>query len=188
MNQGSGFRRRATDAIGQTRQQILDRRARRLAEPPPATAAPQGQIEIVEFRVGAERYAIETMWVREVFQAKAITSVPGTPGFVVGIINVRGRIISVVDIRDFFGLHGREASEGIRVLILRSDEMEFALLADEILGVSRITAGDLQATLPTLSGTRAEYLKGITNDRMTVLDAGRMLADPALVVDEEIPV
>jgi purine-binding chemotaxis protein CheW len=186
MNQGSNYRRRATDAIGLTRQQILERRARRLAEPPPATGAPQGRIEIVEFRVGAERYAIETTWVREVYQARAITSVPGTPEFVVGIINVRGRIISVVDIRGFFGLRGREGGEGVRVLILRSDEMEFALLADEIVGVSRIAAGDLQATLPTLQGTRSDYLKGITSDRMTVLDAGKMLADPGLVVDEEI--
>jgi purine-binding chemotaxis protein CheW len=114
--------------------------------------------------------------------------VPGTPEIVVGIINVRGRIISVIDIRGFFGVRRPEAAESAPVLILRSDEMEFALLADEIVGVSRIAQGDLQATLPTLHGTRADYLKGVTNDRMTVLDAGKMLADPGLVVDEDIPV
>jgi purine-binding chemotaxis protein CheW len=186
MGEAGKFRRRATDAIGQTRQQILERRAALLAEPPPAPGATQGLIEIVEFRVGAERYAIETTWVREVYQARTITIVPGTPEFVVGIVNVRGRIISVIDIRGFFGLRGREASDDIRVLILRSDEMEFAVLADEIVGVSRIAPGELQATLPTLQGSRAEYLKGITTDRMTVLDAGKMLADPGLVVDEEV--
>ncbi|HEY5996068.1 MAG TPA: chemotaxis protein CheW [Candidatus Deferrimicrobiaceae bacterium] len=186
MSQPPKYRRRATDAVGLTRQQIFERRAAMLAKPPPAPGATQGLLEIVEFRVGAERYAIETTWVREVYHARAITIVPGTPEFVLGIINVQGRIISVIDIRSFFGLRGREASEEIRVLILRSDEMEFAVLADEIVGVSRIAPGELQATLPTLQGSRIEYLKGITNDRMTVLDAGKMLADPGLVVDEEV--
>jgi purine-binding chemotaxis protein CheW len=181
-----GYRRRSTDAIGMTRQQILERRALRLAEPPPAAAPRQGLLDIVEFRVGAERYAIETSFVREVFRGKALTSVPGAPDFVVGIINVRGRIISVVDIRGFFGLPGRKDAEDVQVLILQSEAMEFALLADEIAGVDRISSTDLQATLPTLSGVRSEYLKGITADRLTVLDAGKMLADPALVVDEEV--
>ncbi len=186
MNRTGGYRRRATDAIGMTRQQILERRALRLAEPPPDRAPSKGLLEIVEFRVGAERYAVETSFVREVFQARALTSVPGTPPFVVGIINVRGRIISVVDIRGFFGLPGRKDTDGLQVLILRSNTMEFALLADEVAGVARIAGDDLQATLPTLNGTRAEYLKGITADRLTVLDAGKMLDDPALVIDEEV--
>ncbi len=186
MNRNGVFRRRATDAIGMTRKQILEQRALRLSEPLPDKASMQGVLEIVEFRVGAERYAIETAFVREVFQARALTSVPGTPAFVVGIINVRGRIISVVDIRGFFGLPARMDTDGLHVLILQSETMEFALLADEIAGVSRIAEVDLQTTLPTLNGARAEYLKGITADRLTVLDAGKMLTDPALVIDEEV--
>lgn len=185
MTEKPGYRRRSTDAIGLTRQQLLDKRARRLAEPPVGARPLQGMIEVVEFRLDAERYAVETSRVREVFQARALTSVPGTPPFVVGIINVRGKIISVVDIRGFFGLPGREAAEEFRVLILHAPDMEFALLADEIAGVSRIASADLQATLPTLSGVRAEYLKGITADRLAVLDADRMLADPGLMVHDD---
>jgi purine-binding chemotaxis protein CheW len=178
-------RRRATDATGRTRQQILEERAARLAAPPPKKSA-EGSLDVVEFRVGPERYAVETGCVQEVFQSKVLTIVPGTPPFIAGIINVRGRMVSVVDIRGFFGLPPREGAEACRVLILHSPEMEFALLADEIVGVARIDAAGLQAVLPTLQGVRAEYLKGVTADRLVVLDAARMLSDPDLVVHEEV--
>ena len=185
MTEKREYQRRSTDAIGLTRQDLLAKRAHRLAEPSADARPLQGLLEIVEFRVGSERYAVETSRVREVFQARRLTSVPGTPPFVVGIINVRGKIISVVDIRGFFGLPGREANDDFQVLILQSPEMEFALLADGIAGVSRISSVDLQPTLPTISGVRAEYLKGITADGLAVLDATRMLADPGLVVHDD---
>ncbi len=64
--------------------------------------------------------------------------------------------------------------------------MEFGILADTILGVNTIPMGTIQPTLPTLTGVRAEYLKGITGDRVVVLDGGKLLADPKMVVQIDI--
>lgn len=63
--------------------------------------------------------------------------------------------------------------------------MEVGILADTIHGVRRIPLGDLQPSLPTLTGVRAEYLKGITGGRLIVLDADKLLSDPKNVVQEE---
>lgn len=179
-------RRRMTDAIGTSRAEVLRRRAAKLARPDRDDRPRRDRIEVVEFRVAGERYGIETSYVREVFQVREITPVPCTPPFILGIINVRGRILSVLGVRKLFDLPEREGSEGFRVLILESGTMEFSMLADEIEGITRVSPGDLQAALPTLVGVKAEYLKGITPDRLILLDAGRMLADPALTVHEEV--
>jgi purine-binding chemotaxis protein CheW len=63
--------------------------------------------------------------------------------------------------------------------------MEFGLLCTEILGVMRIPRASLQPSLPTLTGIREKYLLGVTQDRMAVLAAGRMLSDASLIVREE---
>ncbi len=168
--------------------EVLEGRAAKLAKIPLDGQASRERTEIVEFLIAHERYGIESGYVREVYQVREYTPVPCTPPFVLGVINVRGRITPVLDIRKFFGLPDRERGDVYRVLILQSDAMEFGVLADEIIGVVRICPTDLQATLPTLNGVRIEYLKGISPDRLTVLDAGKMLADPNLLVHEEVTV
>lgn len=169
-----------------SRREQLEKRAADLARTQRGEESPGKTAEIVEFLIASERYGIESRYVREVFQARQTTAVPCAPPFVLGVINVRGRIVSVLDIRKFFDLPGREGGDACRVLILQSDAMEFGVLADEIMGVARVRLDDLQATLPTLTGVRVEYLKGVAADRLIVLDAGRMLADPGLVVHEEV--
>jgi purine-binding chemotaxis protein CheW len=111
--------------------------------------------------------------------------VPCTPAFVLGIINVRGRILSIVDLKKFFDLPEKGLGELNKVIILRSDSMEFGVLADAIVGVRALPLAGLQAAIPTLTGVREEYLKGITKDRVAVLDAGKILADKRIIVDEQ---
>jgi purine-binding chemotaxis protein CheW len=64
--------------------------------------------------------------------------------------------------------------------------MEFGILADEILGVQDILLGDLQPSLPTLTGIREEYLKGITREHVVLLDADKLLSDKNIMVREEV--
>ena len=64
--------------------------------------------------------------------------------------------------------------------------MEFGILADVILGVLRVPLRNLQPTLPTLTGIREEYLKGITPGRLAILDAAKLLSDKKLIVHEEV--
>jgi purine-binding chemotaxis protein CheW len=166
------------------RRLILSARAKALAAEPVQDEAGE-KIEIVEFLLAYERYGIETSFVREVYPLRDLTPVPCTPAFVLGIINVRGRILSIVDLKKFFDLPEKGLGELNKVIILRSDDMEFGVLADTIVGVRTLPLAGLQASIPTLTGVREEYLKGITKDRMAVLDAGKILADKRITVDEQ---
>ena len=136
----------------------------------------------MEFKLAHERYALELMHICEVYPLKELTPLPGTPDFVLGIINVRGRILSIIDIKRFFDLPGKGLTDLNQVIILQSEEMEFGILADEIVGTRSIPASSIQTSLPTLTGIRAEYLKGVTGDRVVILDGEKILSDEKMVV------
>ena len=122
---------------------------------------------------------------REVYPLKNLTPLPCTPPFVRGIVNVRGRIMPVLDIKKFFDL-----PEGLtdlhRVILVGGDDLELGLLADVIVGMRPVPMDSLQAALPTLTDIRGEYLKGVTAERLVVLDLDRILADPKIFVHEEV--
>jgi purine-binding chemotaxis protein CheW len=166
--------------------QILRARARALARPPQRTAAAEVTLEVLEFRLAQERYALETRYVQEVYPLKNLTPLPCTPPFVLGIINVRGRIVPVLDVKKFFDLTEQGLTDLHRIILIRGNHLELGLLADVIVGVRTIAVDNLQPSLPTLTGIRSEYLKGVTTERLVVLDLARILADPKIIVHEEV--
>lgn len=168
------------------RREILRARAQKLALEPPAATAAGAEIEILEFVLAQEHYALETAWVREVYPLKELTPLPCTPSFVLGIANVRGRIMSVIDIKKFFDLPEKGLTDLNRVIILQDGTMEFGVLADQIIGARWLPLAALQSSLPTLTGIRSDYLKGVTVQRLVVLDAKKLLGDRAIVVDQEV--
>ena len=165
--------------------EILKARAKVLAREPDRTDAIGERMEVLEFVLAYERYGIESQFVREVYPLKALTPVPCTPAFVLGIINVRGRIFSVIDIKKFFELPEQGLAELSQAVIVRDEAMEFAILADSIAGFRFVSTGDILPSLPTLTGIRQDYLQGITRDRMVILDAKKLLSD-ALVVNDGV--
>lgn len=168
-------------------QQILRERALALARAPSNGAiAPDNRLELLEFRLAAERYAVESRFVQEVHPLRDLTPLPGTPPFVPGIVNVRGQILPVYDLKKLFDLPEPGLTDLHRVLHVRGHGMELGLLADTVVSVRAIAADRLQPSLPTLTGIRAEYLKGITDDRLVVLDLDRILSDPKIVVHDEV--
>lgn len=168
------------------KKQILRARAKALAREPEGEGAAQEALEIVEFLLAYERYGIESSYVREVYPLKAFTPLPCTPPFVLGIINVRGQILSVIDIKKFFDLPEKGLTDLNKVIILRDEKMEFGILADAILGVRSIPLEEIQPSLPTLTGIREEYLKGVTGERVVILDAEKLLSDKEILVHEEV--
>jgi len=140
----------------------------------------------VEFQLAYERYGVETSYVREVCPLRDLTAVPCTPAHVMGIINVRGQIISVVDLKKFFDLPEKGLGELNKVIVVKSDSMEFGILADVIVGERVVSVSSLQNSLPTLTGIREDYFLGITEDRTVVLDGGKILSDEKIVVNEEV--
>lgn len=145
-----------------------------------------GTIEVLEFGLADENYAFELAHVREVGNLVELTPLPGAPEFVLGVTCVHGQIIAVVDLRKIFGLTERGLKESRQVIVLQSDDMEFGILAERITGVRRLLLAGMQPSLPTLTGVRAAYLMGIAQNGTVLLSAAKLLADPQLVVYQEI--
>jgi len=164
---------------------ILRARARALVQRP-ARPAEGAAFEVLEFELANERYALESRWVREVSVFKDLTPLPCCPRFILGIVNVRGRIHPVLDLKKFFDLPEKGLTDLHRIILVGGNDLELGLLADTIIGVRSVSVADLQPTLPTLTGIRAEYLKGVTGERLVVLDLACILADPRIIVHEEV--
>ena len=164
---------------------ILRARARSLAQPPLVEPAADTQLQVLEFRLAEERYAVESSYVTAVLAVKEITPLPGAPGYVRGIVAVRGRVLAVLDLRRLFDIPETGLPDMGHLILLRGGDVEFGLLADRIVGVNALALTTLQPALPTLTEIRAEYLRGITPDHLVVLDLAGVVADPKLIVHQE---
>jgi len=164
---------------------ILKKRAELLAREIGADSVAKEMLDIVAFMLGQESYGVESRYVREVHPLVELVTLPGTPSFVLGIVNIRGQVLSVIDLGMLFDLPPRGVGEYDRVIVLHNEEMEFGLLGTAILGLTRIPRDALQPSLPTLTGVREKFLLGVTRDRMAVLNAEQLLSDSSIVVHEE---
>lgn len=171
----------AIQPSGAEKSRILKARARALALEPQAERSGELFIQALEFVLAYERYALDASFVREVHSLKDITMLPGTPPFIAGIVNVRGRIVSVIDLKRFFDLPAKGLTDLNKVVILDDGQMEFGLLVDAVIAVHRLAVSEILPGPPTLTGVRADYLRGVTAQRMVVLDASRILADPTIL-------
>lgn len=166
------------------RRVILRARARELARETGEETVAGETVEVVEVLLAGERYAIESGYVREVYPLKEITKLPGTPHFVLGIMNVRGRVVAVNDLRSFFGLPETQATaEACKLVVLSDGAMELGVLAGDVVGVRTLELAEVQPP-PALAGDSAQYLRGMTGDRIVLLDAERILNDQRMVVNE----
>ncbi len=164
---------------------ILKERARLLAREP-VRAENAGSSEWLEFLLAQETYALESRHVREVHPLENLTPLSCTPDFVLGIVNLRGEILSVIDLKKFFALPERGLTDLNKIIVLESADMRFGILADAILGVRRIPSAEIQPSLPTLTGIREKYLQGVSRERTVLLDAAKLLADRSIVVNEQV--
>ncbi len=175
----------APDAT-QTRE-ILRTRAQILAQEDQPAQSGVAPIEVVEFLLAYEHYGIESVFVREIYQMRDLAPLPGTPAFVLGIVNVRGRILTVIDIKKFFNMPERGLTDLNKVIVVSGLGLEFGILADEVIGVRTIVRDTIQTTLSTVTDSRDHYLMGITAERMAILDMAALLADQRLIVDDDMP-
>jgi len=176
--------RSATPAVEEVRR-ILKSRAKALAQEPPEKEGSENSIQVVTFLLAFENYAIDSSYVREVYPLKELVPLPGTPPFVLGVTSVRGQILSVIDLKKFFDLPDKGLTDLNKVIVVRADFMEFGILADAILGTRSIPLAEIQPSLATLTGIRSDYLRGVTKDRLVVLDAARIVSDQRIIVREE---
>jgi purine-binding chemotaxis protein CheW len=167
---------------------ILRQRARSLARELTEESGETGAQQFVEFVLAGEHYGIETSSVREVHPLRELTPLPGTPSFLLGVVNIRSSILPVIDIKKFFGLPEAGLTDLNKIIIVQNDQknnpMQLGVLADAIVGVRSIRDEDIQTTLPTLDGVRAAYFQGVTTQQLILLDMAAILNDERILINE----
>lgn len=174
--------RSAADVSPERAKALMAERARRLAQVPVAEETGATH-EALAFGLGAERYFIDAKCAREVVRFSDCTPVPGTPDFVVGVTNLRGEVVCVVDLRRFLGLPPRERSEAPRVIVLGGASPDLGILVDDVFEVSTLRAREI---LPAPESTAAgrDYVIGVTRDGAVVLGGEALLRDPKLFIGQ----
>jgi purine-binding chemotaxis protein CheW len=171
----------------------LEQRARALARPPAQDLPASESLHLVTFPLGQEWYGIGITLVREIqpLTKRTWSSVPCTPGFVVGAVNIRGRIYSMIDVARFLGLPARQLAETAHVLLVQGrdwegKEIDLGILADDVPQAIHLPRADVQPPAATISARAQDYVRGVTPDMLIVLNLERLLSDPGIVVQEEV--
>jgi purine-binding chemotaxis protein CheW len=123
----------------------------------------------VTFRLDSELYGINVLQVQEVLRYTDIVPVPGAPDFVLGIINLRGNVVTVIDTRKCFGLAPHDPDDATRIVIIESGKQVAGLLVDSVAEVVNIHANQVE-TAPDVGTTEsAKYIQGIANHNKEIL-------------------
>ena len=164
---------------------ILDRRTRALARVPTPPPGADTILEVVTFTIDDETYAIETSRVRGVVQLGSWTPIPGTARHVVGVINLRGEILAVFDLRGFFDHSNEETDAASRVIILGGERDEFGILANAVLEVAVFRIDQILEPPGSITGRGRQFLRGMTDDATAVLDGEALLHDDRFAIDQD---
>lgn len=117
--------------------------------------------QFISFTVGEEEYGLDLARVREVIRPREITRLPRAPSFVRGIINLRGDVIPIFDLRDKFSLPPRDEDENTRVIVVEVEQRYVGMVVDTASQVVRIPVADIDPPPAMLGGFRQEHLGGI---------------------------
>jgi purine-binding chemotaxis protein CheW len=153
---------------------ILEERAQALAQHSAAIVDERGD-EVLTFQLGESAYGVAVELVREVQVLGSYTPLPGTPPFVLGLVNLRGQLLSALDLRPLLGLPRRAPRVGAVLLIVSVSGMQVGLLADEVLAIRRAGV-NLSPGLALAEGQTASGVRGVDRDLTVLLDLAALLA------------
>ncbi len=128
-------------------------------------------VQLVTFKLGNEEFALDILKVQEINRIVEITKVPKAPDFVEGVINLRGRVIPIVDIRKKFHLNIREATKETRIIVVNIMNKIIGLIVDSVSEVLRINSSTIQPPPPLIAGLDSDYIKGVgkLDERLIIL-------------------
>ena len=135
--------------------------------------------QLVVFQLGAELYGCEISRVHEIIRLQSVTKVPRAPAFVEGVINLRGKVIPVVDLRRRFGLPTADHTRASRIVVVEIGDQVVGIVVDGVSEVLRVNSAIVEPPSPVVAGIDSEYLHGIAKlaDRLVILlDLDRILA------------
>lgn len=134
----------------------------------------------VTFRLGDEKYGINVMQVQEVLRVAEIAPVPGAPSYVLGIINLRGNVVTVIDTRNRFGLMSKETDDNSRIVIIETESHIIGILVDSVAEVVELRSSDIETAPNVGNEETSRYIQGVTsrdNELLILVDLNKFLSD-----------
>lgn len=137
-------------------------------------------LQWVTFKLAGEKYGINVMQVQEVLRYTEIAPVPGAPPYVVGIINLRGNVVSVIDTRSRFALPSEEVTDNTRIVIIEADTHVIGILVDSVAEVVYLRQSEIETAPSIGSEESAKFIQGVShkNDELLILiELDKLLTD-----------
>lgn len=134
--------------------------------------------QLVVFRLANEFYGVEISAVNTIIRMQEITDIPQTPVFVEGVINLRGSIIPVIDLRKRFGLPVEQATKASRIIVVESGGQIIGMVVDAVAETLRLSTAEIEPPSPVISSIDAEYFRAVgkqENRLVILLDLDRVL-------------
>jgi len=144
------------------------------------SAAGDPVIQLVTFRLQDETYGINVMQVQEVLRVTEIAPVPGAPGYVLGIINLRGNVVTVIDTRNRFGLPAADVDDSSRIVIIESEQQVVGILVDSVAEVVELRHSEIDSAPNVGNDESSRYIQGVASrdeDLLIVVDLNKLLSD-----------
>lgn len=137
-------------------------------------------LQWVTFRLEDETYGINVMQVQEVLRYTEIAPVPGAPDYVLGIINLRGNVVTVIDTRARFGLPSGEVSDNSRIVIIESDKQVIGILVDSVAEVVYLKSSEIDSAPNVGTDESAKFIQGVSNrdgQLLILVDLNKLMTD-----------
>jgi len=137
-------------------------------------------LQLVTFRLGNEEFSVDILKVQEIIRDMELTRVPRAPDFVEGVINLRGRVIPVIDLRKRFGFESCEKTTETRIIVIDVNERTVGLRVDGVSEVLRLPADTVEPAPSLVTGSGSDYISGVgkVEERLIILlDVGKLLSD-----------
>jgi purine-binding chemotaxis protein CheW len=140
-------------------------------------------IQLVTFSIGEEEFGVDILKVQEIIRTMEITKVPRAQVFVEGVINLRGKVIPIIDLRRRFGLSSKAHDKHTRIIVIEINNMIVGFVVDSVSEVLRIPSGTVEPPPPVVAGMDSEYINGVgkLQDRLLILlDLDKLLSSEDL--------
>lgn len=136
-------------------------------------------LQLVTFSIGEEEFGVNILKVQEINRTMEITKVPRAPEFVEGVINLRGKVIPIIDLRRRFGLMSKPEDKDTRIIVIEINNIIVGFVVDAVSEVLRIPASTVEPPPPVVAGVESDYISGVgkLKDRLLImLDLDRLLS------------
>lgn len=136
------------------------------------------QLQFVSFLLGSEEYCVDIFEVQEIINLPTIKQIPGAPSFVDGIINLRGKIVPIIDFRKRLNLNVTEFTRHTRVVIVQVNNRVIGFIVDMVSGVFKIDEADIEVTPDVVTSVNVEYISGVAkleHRLIIILDLDKIL-------------